>query len=182
MWFASDPGRTAARRWDLRNGFPGELRVASEDIWPPSQWMSQWSQWISHTHTARYQLLTPPEVNWTSQPNPLGTGKSWSHCNVPGLHSTLSLHSSSDCHVLFDMNEFVSRPHEAWSLLFESTVNKPGWFLPISSKSSLIPRFSAFNPPTARAAGYQSHNGGSSHKSHSSRCKLQPLACMWQAL
>ncbi|CAL1167539.1 unnamed protein product [Cladocopium goreaui] len=28
------------------------------------------------------------------------------------LHSTLSLHSSSDCHVLFDMNEFVSRPHE----------------------------------------------------------------------
>ena len=54
-------------------------------------------------------------------------------CNVPGLHSTLSLHSSSDCHVLFDMNEFVSRPHEAWSLLFESIwVNKPDWFLSVA--------------------------------------------------
>eukprot|EP00435_Cladocopium_sp_Y103_P011207 s4210_g2.t3 len=28
------------------------------------------------------------------------------------LHSTLSLHSSSDCHVLFDMNDYISRPHE----------------------------------------------------------------------
>ena len=51
-----DPGRAAARRWDLRNGFPGELRVASEDFWPPSQRMSQWSKsgYLDGKHTTSY--------------------------------------------------------------------------------------------------------------------------------